>query len=181
MIPTLRRLDEGERYLGLTLPMWAGAVVGGVVLYLGVRFSPLAVKPTITITLFACAFTAMIVYGVSGQALSPTRQLWAIVTYLTAPKLLALADKPDRGGLMLAAVPRRELGDTGEDLNAARDNVGQSVGVEDRLDAAGDVDLRRDLVGEEDRWDPDGDLAAEPPQPASGPGDLTEPSAWEEL
>ena len=181
MIHTLRRLDEGERYLGLTLPMWAGAVVAGVVLYLGVRFSPLAVKPTITITLFACAFTGMIIYGVSGQALSPTRQLWAIVTYLTAPKLLALADKSERRGLVLTAVPPRELGDTGEDLNAARDNVGQLVGVEDRRDAPSDVDELQDLVDEEDRWDPDSDLAADPPQPASRPGGLTEPSAWEEL
>lgn len=105
MTPTLRRLDDRERYWGLTWPGWVAAVVGAAVLYLAVRFSPLSTKPTITMTLFVLAFAAMVLYGVSGQALSPGRQLLAIVAYRRSPKTLQLADRPDRQGLVLTAVP----------------------------------------------------------------------------
>lgn len=105
MTPTLRRLDDRERYWGLTWPGWAAAIIAGLVLYLAVRFSPLSTKATITVTLFILAFAAMAYYGISGQALSPGRQLLAIIAYQRSPKRLALPATPDRRGLVLDAVP----------------------------------------------------------------------------
>jgi hypothetical protein len=105
MIATLRRLDDRERYWGLSWPGWVAVAAGGGVLYLAVRFSPLAVKPTITISLFVLAFVGMALYGVSGQALSPGRQLVAILAYHRAAKTLTLPERPDRRGLVLTATP----------------------------------------------------------------------------
>lgn len=105
MTPTLRRLDDRERYWGLSWPGWVAVAVGGGMLYLAVRFSPLAARPTITITLFVLAFVAMALYGVSGQALSPGRQLVAILAYHRAPKTMTLFERPDRRGLVLTAAP----------------------------------------------------------------------------
>jgi hypothetical protein len=109
--PTLRRLDDRERYWGLTWPGWVAAIVGAAVLYLAVRFSPLSTKPTITLTLFVLAFAAMVLYGVSGQALSPGRQLLAIIAHRRTPKTLQLAGRPDRHGLVLTAMPNPEPGE----------------------------------------------------------------------
>jgi hypothetical protein len=103
--PTLRRLDDRERYWGLTWPGWVSMLAGCGALYLAVRFSPLATKPTVTIAVIVLTFVGMVVHGVSGQALSPGRQLWAIYRYHRSPKLLALSDRPDRRGLVLDAAP----------------------------------------------------------------------------
>lgn len=105
MTPTLRRLDDRERYWGLTWPGWALVAFGGGMLYLAVRFSPLSIKPTITITLFVLAFVGMALYGVSGQALSPGRQLLAILSYRLAAKTLVMPAQRDRRGLVLTAPP----------------------------------------------------------------------------
>ena len=109
MTPTLRRLDDRERYWGLTWPGWVAAITAAGLLYGAVRVSPLATKPTITITLFIIAFVAMTLYGVSGQALSPGRQLVAILAYRRAAKHLALDERPDRRGLVLHATPDKVI------------------------------------------------------------------------
>jgi hypothetical protein len=93
-------------------------------LYAAVRFSPLSVKPTVTITLFVLAFVGMAVYGVSGQALSPGRQLVAILSYRLAAKSLALPKRPDRRGLVLSAAPELDAQLIAEPA-AALDLVGQ--------------------------------------------------------
>jgi hypothetical protein len=103
--PTLRRLDDRERYWGLTWPGWLAILAGFGALYAAVRMSPVSTKPTITITLIVLTFVAMVLHGVSGQALSPGRQLLAILRYHRSPKLLALADRADRRGLVLDAAP----------------------------------------------------------------------------
>ena len=41
MTPTLRRLNDRERYWGLTWPGWIAAVAAGGVLYGAVKLSPL--------------------------------------------------------------------------------------------------------------------------------------------
>ena len=90
---------------GSTWPGWLAILAGCGALYAAVRMSPVGTKPTITITLIVLTFVAMVLHGVSGQALSPGRQLLAIVRYRRAPKLLALADRADRCGLVLDATP----------------------------------------------------------------------------
>ena len=105
MNPTLRRLDDRERYWGLTWPGWAAGLTGAGVLYAAVQLSPLSTKATITITLFVLAFVAMALYGVSGQALSPGRQLLAVVQYRRAAKRLTLPGTADRRGLVLSHTP----------------------------------------------------------------------------
>ena len=81
MTPTLRRLNDRERYWGLTWPGWIAAVAAGGVLYGAVKLSPFGFKPTITIVALLIALFAMVLLGVSGQALSPGRQLQAIARY----------------------------------------------------------------------------------------------------
>ena len=93
---------------GSPWPGWVAASAGAAALYLAVRFSPLGTKPTITITLFVLAFAGMVLYGVSGQALSPGRQLLAILSYHRSRKLLELADRVERRGLVLDSVPRND-------------------------------------------------------------------------
>ncbi len=120
MTPTLRRLDDRERYWGLTWPGWVAAITGACLLYGAVRVSPLATKPTITITLFILAFVAMTLYGVSGQALSPGRQLVAILAYRRRAKQLALGESADRRGLVLHATPDELVScDAAGDVDAA--------------------------------------------------------------
>ena len=103
--PTLRRLDDRERYWGLTWPGWVALLTGVGLMYLAVRLSPVGTKPTITITLIVLAFAGMVLHGVSGQALSPGRQLLAIVNYRRSPKLLELSDHVERRGLVLDVTP----------------------------------------------------------------------------
>ena len=105
MTPTLRRLNDRERYWGLTWPGWGAAAAAGGVLYGAVKLSPFAVKPTVTIVVLLLAFGVTLVLGVSGQALSPTRHLRAIVAYRRSPKRWALSTKHDRRGLVLASAP----------------------------------------------------------------------------
>jgi hypothetical protein len=118
-VPTLRRLNDRERYWGLSWPQWIGAAAAGAVLYGAVKLSPFATKPTITIVLLVIALAAMILAGVSGQALSPLRQLHAITRYRRDPKRWTLPARPDRHGLVLIGRPApdedddRELVDEG--------------------------------------------------------------------
>lgn len=105
MTPTLRRLNDKERYWGLTWPGWAAAAAAGGVLYAAVRLSPFGLKPTITIVVLLLAVVAVIVLGVSGQALSPGRHLGAMINHRRRPKRWALPARPDRRGLVLATAP----------------------------------------------------------------------------
>jgi hypothetical protein len=105
MTPTLRRLNDRERYWGLTWPGWCAAAAAGGVLYGAVKLSPFAVKPTVTIVVLLLAFGVTLVLGVSGQALSPGRHLRAIVAYRRSPKRWALSSKHDGRGLVLASAP----------------------------------------------------------------------------
>jgi hypothetical protein len=103
--PTLRRLNDRERYWGMTWPGWAAGASAGGVLYAAVRLSPFGVKPTVTIVVLLLAVAAMVVAGVSGQALSPGRQLRAILAYRRSPKQWHLGAADDRG-LVLVDPPQ---------------------------------------------------------------------------
>ncbi len=105
MIPTLRRLNDRERYWGLTWPGWIAGVAAAGVLYGAVKLSPFGVKPTVTIDALLIGLFATVLLGVSGQALSPGRQLQAIARYRRSPKRWTLADGPDKRGLVLATAP----------------------------------------------------------------------------
>jgi hypothetical protein len=105
MTPTLRRLNDRERYWGLTWPGWCAAAAAGGVLYGAVKLSPFGLKPTVTIVVLLLAFGVTLILGVSGQALSPARHLRAIVAYRRSPKRWALSTKRDGQGLVLASAP----------------------------------------------------------------------------
>ena len=106
MTPTLRRLNDRERYYGLTFPGWLGVAIATGLLYGAVKVSPLGSRATITIVVLVLAFAGMVIAGVSGQALSPARHLVAIIGYHRAPKRLELPDRPDKRGLVLASAPQ---------------------------------------------------------------------------
>jgi hypothetical protein len=105
----LRRLNDRERYWGLTWPAWLACGIAAGLLYGAVRLSPLGVRATVTIVLLVMAFAGMVLAGVSGQALSPGRQLLAIVAYRRAPKLYCLTGKPSRHALVLDHAPEVKL------------------------------------------------------------------------
>ena len=79
MTPTLRRLNDRERYWGLTWPGWAPRPQPAACSTARCKLSPFAIKPTVTIAALILATIVVLVLGVSGQALSPGRQLLAIV------------------------------------------------------------------------------------------------------
>jgi len=120
MTPTLRRLNDRERYWGLTWPGWIAAGAAGGVLYAAVKLSPFGFKPTVTIVALLIALFAMVLLGVSGQALSPGRQLQAIARYRRSPKRWILPAEPDKRGLVLASVPPPDVDDA-EGLALERD------------------------------------------------------------
>jgi hypothetical protein len=157
--PTLRRLDDRERYWGLTWPGWVALLAGVGVLYGAIRLSPLQAKPTITIAVIALTFVGMVLHGVSGQALSPGRQLLAIVRYRRSPKLLALSERADRRGLVLDTAP--SYLDSADDGSAGLDRYEPS-GFESlsALDDLARADLHEDpdvLVGADEKRPADDD------------------------
>jgi hypothetical protein len=121
MTPTLRRLNDRERYWGLTWPGWAAAAGGAGVLCGAAKLSPLGLKPTVTIVVLLLAVGGMIVLGVSGQALSPCRHLRAIVAYRRSPKRWDLPAQADKRGLVLLTVPER-AGSPDQDAETTRDD-----------------------------------------------------------
>ena len=124
MTPTLRRLNDRERYWGLTWPGWIAAAAAGGVLYGAVKLSPFGFRPTVTIVALLIALFAMVLLGVSGQALSPGRQLQAIARYRRSPKRWTLPDGPDKQGLVLATAPPPDIHDTdGPDVDAGFDDT----------------------------------------------------------
>ena len=102
---TLRRLNDPERYYGLSWRGWLGVAVGGGILYGAVRLSPLGLRPTITIVVLALTFSGVLLHALSGQALGPGRHLLALLRYRVAPKQLTLPAAPQRAGLVLDAAP----------------------------------------------------------------------------
>jgi hypothetical protein len=102
---TFRRLNDPERYYGLSVRGWVGVAAGVGVLYLAVRLSPLAVKPTISITLIALTLGGGVLLGVSGQAIGPGRFLLAVITHAVSRGELTLPENPDRGGVTLTDAP----------------------------------------------------------------------------
>lgn len=102
---TFRRLNDPERYYGLSVRGWIGVAAGVGVLYLAVRLSPLAVKPTISITLIALTVAGGVLFGVSGQAIGAGRFLVAVIAHATTRSQLTLDGNPDRGGVTLAEPP----------------------------------------------------------------------------
>jgi hypothetical protein len=116
-MPTFRRLNDGTRYYGLTWRGWLALSVGGGVLYLAVRCSPLGYRPTITLTLFAITAAAMALYALSGQALGPGRYVMAIVRWWLGPARFVAPDAEHTvtGGVLVDAVPL-VLVDAGEQL-----------------------------------------------------------------
>jgi hypothetical protein len=113
--PTLRRLNDRERYWGLTWPGWTAGAGAGAFLYAAIRLSPFGVKPTVTMVVLLLAVAVMVVAGVSGQALSPGRQLRAIIAYRRSPKAWQLGPADDRG-LVLVRAPAL----TADDADARR-------------------------------------------------------------
>jgi hypothetical protein len=102
---TFRRLNDPERYYGLSVRGWVLVAAGVGVLYLAVRVSPLAVKPTISITLIALTLAGGVLLGVSGQAIGPGRFLLAVIAHAATRSQLTLDGKPDRGGVTLTEPP----------------------------------------------------------------------------
>jgi len=105
VIPTLRRLNDRERYYGLTFPGWLALAAAGAVLYAAVKLSPLSTKATVTIVVLVLAFAGTVLAGLSGQALSPVRHLAALVGYHRSAKTLEPPVRPDRLGLVLDRAP----------------------------------------------------------------------------
>jgi hypothetical protein len=104
---TFRRLNDPERYYGLSWRGWLAAGAGGGLLYVAVRVSPLGLRATITIVVLALAFAGVILHGLSGQAIGPARYLAVLVRYRLASKTLTVPERPDRLGLVLDSAPDR--------------------------------------------------------------------------
>lgn len=102
---TFRRLNDPERYYGLSWRGWLACGAGGGVLYLAVRVSPFGLRPTITIVVLVLAFAGVILHGLSGQAIGAGRYLAVLVRYLIAAKKLTVPERPDKLGLVLDGAP----------------------------------------------------------------------------
>ena len=104
---TFRRLNDPERYYGLSWRGWLAAGAGGGLLFVAVRVSPLGLRATITIVVLALAFAGVILHGLSGQAIGPARYLGVLVRYRLASKTLTVPERPDKLGLVLDSAPDR--------------------------------------------------------------------------
>jgi hypothetical protein len=102
---TFRRLNDPERYYGLSWRGWLAAGAGGGLLYLAVRVSPFGLRATITIVVLGLAFVGVILHGLSGQAIGPARYLAVLVRYRLASKTLTVPERPDKLGLVLDGAP----------------------------------------------------------------------------
>ena len=102
---TFRRLNDSERYYGLSWRGWLAAIAGGGLLYLAVRFSPLGFRPTVTFVVLVLTLVGVILHGLSGQAIGPGRYLIALVRYRLARKQLRPPERPDTHGFVLEAIP----------------------------------------------------------------------------
>lgn len=108
MTPTLRRLNDRERYYGLTWPEWLELAAAGGVLYGAVRVSPLGLRATVTVVVLVLAFIASVAMALQGQTIGPGRYLLALYRYHRAHKRLGPPARPDRHGLVLDVAPDSE-------------------------------------------------------------------------
>lgn len=108
MTPTLRRLNDRERYYGLTWPGWVALAVSGAIVYGTVRISPFGIRATVTVVVLVLAFLASVALALQGQTIGPGRYLLALYRYRRAPKQLAPPTEPDRHGLVLDTLPPPE-------------------------------------------------------------------------
>ena len=102
---TFRRLNDPERYYGLSWRGWLFVALGGALVYLAVRFSPIGTRPTITIAVLVLALVAVVLHAVSGQALGPGRYLLALYRYGRERKQLELLEPPEKSNLILDQAP----------------------------------------------------------------------------
>jgi hypothetical protein len=105
---TFRRLNDPERYYGLSWRGWLFVALGGALVYLAVRFSPIGIRPTITITVLALALVGVVLHAVSGQALGPGRYLLALYRYGRERKQLELLEAREKSNLILDQAPELE-------------------------------------------------------------------------
>ena len=112
---TFRRLNDPERYYGLSWRGWLAGGAGGGLLYVAVRVSPFGLRATITIVVLALAFVGVILHGLSGQAIGPARYLAALVRYRLASKTLTVPERPDKLGLVLDAAPEASVEPAGDE------------------------------------------------------------------
>lgn len=115
MTPTLRRLNDRERYYGLTWPGWVALALAGGLLYGAVRISPFGLRPTVTVVVLLLAFAASITLALQGQTIGPGRYLVALYRFRRQTKLLEPPARPDRHGLVLDASPGAETQPHGAD------------------------------------------------------------------
>ena len=104
--PTLRRLNDRERYYGLTWLGWVALAAAGGILYGAIRVSPFGLRTTVTVVVLLLALCASVALALQGQTIGPGRYLLAVYRYRRAPKQLAAPAQPDRLGLVLDAAPR---------------------------------------------------------------------------
>lgn len=108
MTPTLRRLNDRERYYGLTWPGWLALAAAGGIVYGAIRVSPFGLRVTVTAVVLVLAFIASVVLALQGQTIGPGRYLLALYRYRRANKRLGPPTAPDRRGLVLDAAPDPE-------------------------------------------------------------------------
>ena len=105
MTPTLRRLNDRERYYGLTWPGWVALAAAGGILYGAIRVSPFGLRATVTVVVLGMAFFASVALALQGQTIGPGRYLVALYRYRRAAKQLATPTRPDKFGLVLDVAP----------------------------------------------------------------------------
>jgi hypothetical protein len=105
MTPTLRRLNDRERYYGLTWIGWLCLALAGGVLYGAIRVSPLGLRATVTIVVLLLALLSSIALALQDQTIGPGRYLIALYRYRRAPKQLLPPTEPDRFGFVLDSLP----------------------------------------------------------------------------
>lgn len=105
---TLRRLNDPERYYGLSWRGWLSCSAGGAIVYGAVRVSPLGLRATVTVMVLVLAFCGVLLHSLSGQALGPARHLLALIAHARRPKRLEVSTEPDAGGLVLDRAPLLE-------------------------------------------------------------------------
>lgn len=105
MTPTLRRLNDRERYYGLSWPGWVAVAVAGGILYGAIRVSPFGFRATVTVVVLALAFIASVALALQGQTIGPARYLLALYRYRRTAKQLAPPTRADRFGLVLDVAP----------------------------------------------------------------------------
>src|SRR5579875_3806797 len=108
MTPTLRRLNDRERYYGLTWPGWLALAAAGGVVYGAVRISPFGLRVTVTVVVLVLAFIASVAMALQGQTIGPARYVLTLYRYRRAHKRLGPPTAPDRRGLVLDAAPDSE-------------------------------------------------------------------------